>query len=136
MKKTLITAVLALFAQIAFTEPVAPATDSSSPNPPVPLDYYRKFIAIDITNGTGFYWLNSTTGHLWEFDRSLTEWEDHGTQKGMKPGPKGTYMLLSDNRDGAYVLNTRTGQGWWFDNSRWEIINDENALNREKATKL
>lgn len=89
-------------------------------------DYYRRYVGQHNAQSQGFYWLDSTTGHLKEYDRSLEEWEDHGTYQGMEPGPKGTYILMSDNYDGVYVLNTQTGQGWRFDGSDWLRIESEN----------
>ena len=140
MRKMIIAILMGLLVQASLAAPVSGTDPNASLNRPVPLDYYRQFIAINNRNGLdsyqGFYWLDSTTGQLWEFDRYPTEWEDHGIQKGMKPGPNGTFLLLSDYRGGVYVLNTHTGQGWWFDGNRWEIINEEDASDRDKATKL
>lgn len=125
MKKIITVAIVGILVQTAFAAPVPDTHTNTSLDRPVPQEYYRRFVVCDKFSGTGFYWLDSTTGHLREFDRSLTDWEDHGIQKGMQPSPKGTYILLPDNRGGVYVLNTSTGKGWWFDESRWEIIDKD-----------
>ena len=122
MKKLVLATLLAIGTQAAWPIPVEQKTANSSIQRPVPQEYYRRFVAADSETGQNFYWLDSTTGHLWEFDRSLAEWEDHGKGKGMTPGPKGTYMIWSDNRDGVYILHTDTGNGWWYDGSRWQVI--------------
>ncbi len=135
MKKIIIVAILGIFVQAALSAPVPEKTTNTSLDRPVPQEYYRRFVVCDSPDRPGFYWLDSTDGHLWRFDRSLTEWEDQGIQQGMEPGPNGTYILLADNRSGVYVLNTHTGQGWWYENSRWEVINKDSA-SRNKASKL
>jgi hypothetical protein len=135
MKKIIIVAILGIFVQAALSTPVPEKSVNTSLDRPVPQEYYRRFVACDNIDRPGFYWLDSTDGHLWRFDRSSTDWEDQGIQKGMEPGPKGTYLLLADNRGGVYVLNTSTGQGWWYDDSNWEVI-DKNGAARNKASKL
>ena len=127
MKKIMIALVALSTAQAVFTAFAEPQPGNSSTQRPVPQEYYRRFVAADSFNGQNFYWLDSTSGHLWEFDRSLEEWEDHGRHKEMGRGPNGTYILWSDRRDGVYILNSDTGKGWWFDGTRWESIDPANS---------
>lgn len=131
MKKFIITLIALTSLQTVLPAAGQVSTGHSLTNNPGSQEYYRRFVALDIARETGFFWLDSTTGNLWQFDRSLARWENHGRQPGMTSGPKGTYTLLSDNRDGAYVLNTETGKGWWFDGSRWQIIDPADSANED-----
>jgi hypothetical protein len=139
MKKIMTAVVLGMIVQAAVAAPILEKTTTTSLDQPVPQEYYQRFVACQRTDRPGFYWLDSINGHLWQFDRSRTEWEDQDIQEGMEPGIKGTYMLLTDNRNGVYVLNSRTGQGWWFTDSKWEAIdkdaeNPENPKNQKAST--
>jgi hypothetical protein len=135
MKKIITAAVLGIIVQAALSAPVPEKTTDTSLDHSVPQEYYRRFVALDTIDRQGFYWLDSTNGHLRKFVQSQMEWEDQGIRKGMETGPKGTYMLLVDNRGGVYVLNTSTGQGWWFDGSIWEAIGKDGTL-RNKTSGL
>lgn len=134
MKKMISAILLAVAIQASGAAPAEKKPENSSVDRPVPQEYYRRFVAADSFNGQNFYWLDSTNGHLWEFDRSLSEWEDLGKGKGMTPGPKGTYILWSDKRDGVYVLHTDSGKGWWYDGSRWQIIDPADSATEENNT--
>lgn len=132
-KKTMILALLAMLVQSSVFPAMAQTNNlpRSEQRRPVPKEYYRRFTAIDTVTSRNVYWLDSTTGHLWQLDRSLTEWEDCGTAKGMTPGPNGTYMLWADRQDGVYVLNTETGKGWWYDGNRWEKIDPADSAQKD-----
>lgn len=134
MNKMILAIILALGIQPVLSAPAEKQPPNSPLKRPVPQEYYRRFVAADSFSGQNFYWLDTTTGRLWEFDRSLAEWEDHGTGKGMPSGPKGTYILWSDKRDGVYVLHTDSGKGWWYDGSRWQIIDPADSATQEDKT--
>jgi hypothetical protein len=83
----------------------------------------EKFRACRNRAGSGFYWVDSTSGSTWWADPGKTAWVKCGTPEGAKASPVGTYIPFENySGSGIYVLNTATGEGWWTDGKGWKSL--------------
>jgi hypothetical protein len=98
-------------------EPLLPETFRS-----LPIEEEKRFLFCENTGGSGFYWLDTRSGDLWQLDAATITWKFLGSPRGSNDGSKGTYQLLSDKKGGAYMLNTSTGEGWWTGGADWKSI--------------
>jgi hypothetical protein len=128
MKKILLFVVLlplvTAVAQTTQTTPSRPAVFHSSDSPSLSIEDEKRFTACENIGGSGFYWLETTSGNLWWMDPAAMEWNFLGDPRGANSSRKGTYELLSDRNGGVYVLNTDNGEGWWTDGTTWKIIGE------------
>ncbi len=80
-----------------------------------------RFRACDNVAGSGFFWLDTTTGEVWWMDAAACRWVYAGAPEGAQPGPPGTYLpRRNTSGEGMFVLNTATGEGWWTNGRGWK----------------
>ena len=107
----------AAFADKKPTTPLLPEAFNA-----LPLEEEKRFQSCENTGGTGFYWLDTRSGDLWQLDTAASSWKFLGSPRGSNDGARGTYQLLSDKKGGVYLLNTNTGEGWWTGGADWKSI--------------
>ena len=85
--------------------------------------FVSKFKACENKGGAGFFWVDTTSGKVWQQDAATMKWRFVGTPKDAKTAPKGTYMPFENHSgEGVFILNTATGEGWWTDGKAWKTL--------------
>ena len=115
-----------------------PATPTVPPifRPPVfpsmrpPAEEQNRFQIAEDLHSKGFYWLDTTTGNLWQMIPPAREWFFVGQPRGANREQRGTYILRPDPTGGVYILHTETGDAWWTDGVNWTRLGEPARRNR------
>jgi len=84
--------------------------------------YEKHYPALSVDKN--LFWLDSTNGDLWQFDRVNMRWAFIGSPRGASTSRKGTYQLKSLVPGELLILNTYSGEAWWTDTKTWVPIDD------------
>ncbi len=116
MRRFLMTGVLVLAILGVVSACRATAGDDSLPP-------FQRFVACQNRVGSGFFWVDTTSGQAWWVEIGKMRWINYGKPEGAMPGPNGTYMPVENKSGGGvFVMNTVTGEGWYTNGKEWKRL--------------
>lgn len=82
-----------------------------------------KFQVCENKSGSGFYWVDSTSGDVWLVDVSKKGWIYCGKPEEAAAAEIGTYLPYPNkNGRGLFLLNASNGEGWYYDGRYWKVL--------------
>lgn len=97
---------------------------------PTDASYEKRYQTLTVEKG--LFWMDSTNGDLWQFDRENMRWKFIGSPRGANTRRKGNYLLRALPQGELLVLDTDSGEAWWTDIKTWVRIDDPSTRTPKK----